>query len=185
MFMGYICNWNFFFWNLRNSFFCQLYLQIAGLMVTFAQNVYLIYAGRAITGFCIGIISLSLPVYLAEAIHPEVRGTLGLLPTSLGKVIRFFLQEFLWELFMNSVAICFSNKNSCPNNFSKLVKNSWRISLPSRWISTFTTLIPVRVIQDFSKNSVGHLLFQQKIQSEFFKNFWRNPVPSDFAVKKS
>ena len=55
-----------------------------GLLVTFAQDVYFIYAGRAITGFCIGIISLSLPVYLAEAIHPEVRGTLGLLPTSLG-----------------------------------------------------------------------------------------------------
>ena len=52
--------------------------------MTYAQNVYFIYAGRAITGFCIGMISLSLPVYLAEAIHPEVRGTLGLLPTSLG-----------------------------------------------------------------------------------------------------
>ena len=56
----------------------------ASLLVTFAQNVYTIYVGRAITGFCIGIISLSLPVYLAETIHPEVRGTLGLLPTSLG-----------------------------------------------------------------------------------------------------
>ena len=56
----------------------------AGLLVTFAQDVYTIYAGRGITGFCIGIVSLSLPVYLAEAIHPEVRGTLGLVPTSLG-----------------------------------------------------------------------------------------------------
>jgi facilitated trehalose transporter len=55
-----------------------------GLLVTFAQDAYTIYAGRGITGFCIGIVSLSLPVYLAEAIHPEVRGTLGLLPTSLG-----------------------------------------------------------------------------------------------------
>ena len=40
-------------------------------------DAYTIYAGRAITGFCIGIVSLSLPVYLAEAIHPEVRGVLG------------------------------------------------------------------------------------------------------------
>ena len=56
----------------------------AGLLVTFAQNVYAIYAGRVITGFCIGIVSLSLPVYLAEAIHPEVRGILGLLPTTIG-----------------------------------------------------------------------------------------------------
>ena len=60
---------------------------VAGLLVTFAQGVYMIYAGRAITGFCIGIVSLSLPVYLAEAIHPEVRGVLGLLPTTLGKYI--------------------------------------------------------------------------------------------------
>ena len=58
----------------------------AGLLVTFAQNVYTIYAGRVITGFCIGIVSLSLPVYLAEAIHPEVRGILGLLPTTIGKI---------------------------------------------------------------------------------------------------
>ncbi|CAB4063426.1 TRET1 [Lepeophtheirus salmonis] len=57
---------------------------VAGLIVSFAQDVYMIYAGRAITGFCIGIISLSLPVYLAETISPEVRGTLGLLPTSIG-----------------------------------------------------------------------------------------------------
>ena len=60
---------------------------VAGLLVTFAQGVYMIYAGRAITGFCIGIVSLSLPVYLAEAIHPEVRGVLGLLPTTLGTYI--------------------------------------------------------------------------------------------------
>ena len=66
-------------------------------MVTFAQDVYLIYAGRAITGFCIGIISLSLPVYLAEAIHPEVRGTLGLLPTSLGEVICISYRDFFHE----------------------------------------------------------------------------------------
>ena len=56
----------------------------AGLLVTYAQDVTLIYAGRTITGFCIGIVSLSLPVYLAETIHPEARGTLGLVPTTLG-----------------------------------------------------------------------------------------------------
>ena len=61
-------------------------LLVAGLLVTFAQDVYTIYAGRGITGFCIGILSLAAPVYLAEAIHPEVRGTLGLVPTSLGNV---------------------------------------------------------------------------------------------------
>jgi facilitated trehalose transporter len=44
----------------------------------------MIYIARAITGFCVGVASLSLPVYLAETVQPEVRGQLGLLPTSLG-----------------------------------------------------------------------------------------------------
>ena len=34
----------------------------AGLLVTYAQDVNMICAGRTITGFCIGIVSLSLPV---------------------------------------------------------------------------------------------------------------------------
>ena len=40
----------------------------SGLLVTFAQDVNMIYAGRAITGFCIGVVSLSLPVrmYIAS-----------------------------------------------------------------------------------------------------------------------
>ena len=59
---------------------------LGSLLVTYAQNVNYIYVGRSVTGLCIGIISLSLPVYLAETIHPDVRGTLGLLPTSLGKI---------------------------------------------------------------------------------------------------
>ena len=58
----------------------------AGLMVTFSSSVYVIYAGRAVAGFCIGVMSLSLPVYLAETIHPEVRGRLGMLPTTLGNM---------------------------------------------------------------------------------------------------
>ena len=36
----------------------------AGLLVTYAQDVNMIYVGRAISGFCIGIVSLSLPVIL-------------------------------------------------------------------------------------------------------------------------
>lgn len=40
--------------------------------------------GRFVAGYCIGLTSLSLPVYLAEILEPAVRGRLGLLPTSLG-----------------------------------------------------------------------------------------------------
>lgn len=58
----------------------------AWLLIALASHVYMIYAARAIAGFCVGVASLSLPVYLAETVQPEVRGMLGLLPTSLGNV---------------------------------------------------------------------------------------------------
>lgn len=56
----------------------------AWLLIALAQNVAMILTGRAICGFCVGIASLSLPVYLGETIQTEVRGTLGLLPTAFG-----------------------------------------------------------------------------------------------------
>jgi hypothetical protein len=46
----------------------------------------MLYAGRVIAGFCVGIVSLCFPVYLGETLQPEVRGMLGLLPTTLGNV---------------------------------------------------------------------------------------------------
>ncbi|CAG2053945.1 unnamed protein product [Timema podura] len=58
----------------------------AWLLIALANGVPMIYAGRAIAGFCVGIASLCLPVYLGETVQPEVRGTLGLLPTTLGNV---------------------------------------------------------------------------------------------------
>jgi facilitated trehalose transporter len=79
---------------------------LASLLVAHATAVLALYVGRAVTGFCIGVISLSLPVYLAEAVHPEVRGTLGLLPTTLGNggvmlcyVLGFFLDWSQLSLF--------------------------------------------------------------------------------------
>ncbi|XP_031847113.1 trehalose transporter 1 isoform X2 [Nomia melanderi] len=56
----------------------------AWLLIALASNVAMVLVGRALCGFCVGIASLSLPVYLGETIQPEVRGTLGLLPTAFG-----------------------------------------------------------------------------------------------------
>ena len=49
-----------------------------------ATNVWMLYVGRSIAGLCVGFLTLSLPVYLSETIQAEIRGTLGLLPTTLG-----------------------------------------------------------------------------------------------------
>nr|CAD7580541.1 unnamed protein product [Timema californicum] len=59
---------------------------LSWLLIALANGVPMIYAGRTVAGFCVGIASLCLPVYLGETVQPEVRGTLGLLPTTLGNV---------------------------------------------------------------------------------------------------
>ncbi|XP_037089041.1 facilitated trehalose transporter Tret1-2 homolog [Pollicipes pollicipes] len=53
-------------------------------LIAFAQDVYMIYVARVIAGLCIGTLSLAMPVYLGETIQPDIRGTLGLLPTTIG-----------------------------------------------------------------------------------------------------
>lgn len=59
---------------------------VSWLLIACAVNIEMIISGRAITGFCVGVASLALPVYLGETIQPEVRGTLGLLPTAFGNI---------------------------------------------------------------------------------------------------
>lgn len=59
---------------------------VSWLLIACAVNVYMVLVGRAVTGFCVGVASLSLPVYLGETVQPEVRGTLGLLPAAFGNI---------------------------------------------------------------------------------------------------
>jgi hypothetical protein len=61
----------------------------AWLLIALAVNVPMLYAGRVVAGFCVGIVSLCFPVYLGETLQPEVRGMLGLLPTAFGNVGKF------------------------------------------------------------------------------------------------
>ncbi|KAL6442484.1 hypothetical protein ACFW04_002595 [Cataglyphis niger] len=49
-----------------------------------ATNIPMVLVGRSLCGFGVGVASLALPVYLGETIQPEVRGTLGLMPTAFG-----------------------------------------------------------------------------------------------------
>ncbi|GBM51379.1 Facilitated trehalose transporter Tret1 [Araneus ventricosus] len=50
---------------------------IGWLCVAYASTLGMIYAGRLITGFCSGIVSVATPMYLVEISTPEVRGLLG------------------------------------------------------------------------------------------------------------
>ncbi|KAL4702943.1 hypothetical protein ACJJTC_008721 [Scirpophaga incertulas] len=57
---------------------------IGWMLIANATNVIMVYAGRALSGICVGIASLAFPVYLGETLQSEVRGALGLLPTAFG-----------------------------------------------------------------------------------------------------
>lgn len=59
---------------------------ISWLIIALSIEVWMVLLGRAISGFCVGVASLALPVYLGETVQPEVRGTLGLLPTAFGNI---------------------------------------------------------------------------------------------------
>ncbi|XP_076261729.1 facilitated trehalose transporter Tret1-like isoform X1 [Rhynchophorus ferrugineus] len=64
----------------------DLLFLVAFLINFFAQNYIYMYISRVLAGLSVGVLSLTLPVYLAETIQPEVRGTLGLLPTAFGNI---------------------------------------------------------------------------------------------------
>lgn len=59
---------------------------VAWLFIALATSSGLVLVGRGLSGVCVGIASLSLPVYLGETVQPEVRGILGLLPTAFGNI---------------------------------------------------------------------------------------------------
>lgn len=71
---------------------------VSWLLIACAVDVWMVLAGRALSGFCIGVASLSLPVYLGETVQPEVRGTLGLLPTAFGNIGEEICRFFLFSL---------------------------------------------------------------------------------------
>ncbi|KMY93023.1 facilitated trehalose transporter Tret1-1 isoform X1 [Drosophila simulans] len=78
---------------------------VSSLLIACAVNVAMVLCGRFLAGFCVGIASLSLPVYLGETVQPEVRGTLGLLPTAFGNI--GILLCFVAGSFMNWSMLAF------------------------------------------------------------------------------
>ncbi|XP_067825850.1 solute carrier family 2, facilitated glucose transporter member 8 [Heptranchias perlo] len=46
-------------------------------MIIGAQNIWMLYGGRVLTGLASGVTSLVVPVYISETAHPKVRGMLG------------------------------------------------------------------------------------------------------------
>ncbi|ODM92464.1 Facilitated trehalose transporter Tret1, partial [Orchesella cincta] len=47
------------------------------LLITLAQNIWMIYVGRFLSGFCGGGGSIAIPVYVTESASPNIRGMLA------------------------------------------------------------------------------------------------------------
>ncbi|XP_042642713.1 solute carrier family 2, facilitated glucose transporter member 8 isoform X3 [Tyto alba] len=56
---------------------CSIPYVFGYVVIISAQNVWMLYFGRMLTGLASGITSLVVPVYISEVSHPKVRGMLG------------------------------------------------------------------------------------------------------------
>ncbi|NXD88216.1 GTR8 protein, partial [Halcyon senegalensis] len=56
---------------------CSIPYIFGYIVIICAQNVWMLYFGRMLTGIASGITSLVVPVYISEVSHPRVRGMLG------------------------------------------------------------------------------------------------------------
>ncbi|NXN10831.1 GTR8 protein, partial [Indicator maculatus] len=56
---------------------CSVPYVFGYLVIISAQNVWMLYFGRMLSGLASGITSLVVPVYISEVSHPKVRGMLG------------------------------------------------------------------------------------------------------------
>ncbi|NXO04178.1 GTR8 protein, partial [Rhinopomastus cyanomelas] len=56
---------------------CSVPYVFGFIVIVSAQNVWMLYFGRMLTGLASGVTSLVAPVYISEVSHPKVRGMLG------------------------------------------------------------------------------------------------------------
>lgn len=56
------------------------------VLIATATHVAMLYVGRALTGLGVGVLSLAIPVYLSEVLESQIRGTLAVLPTTIGNL---------------------------------------------------------------------------------------------------
>ncbi|XP_068737627.1 solute carrier family 2, facilitated glucose transporter member 8-like isoform X1 [Montipora capricornis] len=56
---------------------CVLPFELGWLLIAFGKNHAMLYAGRIICGLACGMVSLSVPVYIAEIVPARLRGMLG------------------------------------------------------------------------------------------------------------
>ncbi|EDO42861.1 predicted protein [Nematostella vectensis] len=56
---------------------CAVPFEVGWMLIAYANSHYMLYIGRFITGLAVGMVSLTVPVYIAEISSPSLRGMLG------------------------------------------------------------------------------------------------------------
>lgn len=75
---------------------------VAGLIMAFSWNVYMLIFGRFIVGFASGIVSVVVPLYLGELAPPNLRGALGT-GYQFGMVSGILLADLLAFVFVRGI----------------------------------------------------------------------------------
>lgn len=89
--------------------FCTVPLVLGWLLISYAKNVAMLYAGRIITGLGCGAVSLTVPVYIAEISAARVRGALGSvnnLAITVGLILAYVAGVFChwrWLAFIGAI----------------------------------------------------------------------------------
>ncbi|KFO11032.1 Solute carrier family 2, facilitated glucose transporter member 8, partial [Balearica regulorum gibbericeps] len=91
---------------------CSIPYVFGYVVIISAQNVWMLYLGRIMTGLASGITSLVVPVYISEVSHPKVRGMLGscvqlmVVTGILGAYIAGIILKWRWLAVLCSIPCC-------------------------------------------------------------------------------
>ncbi|KAL9961390.1 hypothetical protein ACROYT_G030315 [Oculina patagonica] len=88
---------------------CVVPFELGWLLISYAPNRSMLYAGRIITGLACGTISLAVPVYIAEIVAARLRGMLGSvnqLAVTMGVLLSYVmgvLCKWRWLAFIGAI----------------------------------------------------------------------------------
>jgi len=81
---------------------------VGWLAIAFAKNASLLYVGRLLTGFAMGVISFTVPVYIAEIAPKHLRGALGTvnqLSITIGIMLAYLFGLFVSWRFLAIIGV--------------------------------------------------------------------------------
>jgi sugar porter (SP) family MFS transporter len=98
---------------------CSIIFNVGAAIMTAATNLGMIYAGRAITGFAVGIITAVIPTFISELSPPPIRGQ---------------LTGFFEILYQSGTLIGFWINYGISQHMNVEADSSWRLAMGAQLI---------------------------------------------------